>query len=83
SRDHWPQANTAVLAGGGMRTGQVVGSTNRYGEVPQIRPVKFQEVFATLYHNIGLDLNGTRLFDTSGTPQSLVDQGIEPIRKLI
>ncbi|MGV2335387.1 MAG UNVERIFIED_CONTAM: DUF1501 domain-containing protein [Planctomycetaceae bacterium] len=43
SRDHWPQANTAVLAGGGMRTGQVIGATNRYGEAPQVRPVAFQE----------------------------------------
>ena len=82
-----PTANAKVscvmLAGGGMNTGQGIGKTNRMGIYAIDRPVKFQEVFATLYHNIGLDLNGTRLFDTSGTPQSLVDQGIEPIRKLI
>lgn len=83
SRDHWPQANTAVLAGGGMRTGQAIGSTNRYGEVPQIRPVKFQEVFATLYHNAGIDAQNTRVFDLSGVPQYLVDQGHQPLHELI
>ena len=83
SRDHWPQVSCAMLAGGGMKTGQVIGSTNRLGEHAQERPVKFQEVFATLYHNIGLDLQTTRIFDQSGVPQYLVDEGIEPIHELI
>jgi hypothetical protein len=82
SRDHWPQANAALLAGGGMRTGQVIGSTNKYGEHPVDRPVKFQEVFATLYSKAGLSLN-TREFDLRGRPQYLVDSGIEPIRELM
>ncbi|MCR9233758.1 MAG: DUF1501 domain-containing protein [bacterium] len=83
SRDHWPRVSCAMLAGGGMRAGQVIGRTNRKGEYAEDRPVKFQEVFATLYQNVGLDLNGTRIFDTAGTPQYLVDQGIEPIHELI
>lgn len=83
SRDHWPKVSCALLAGGGMRTGQVIGQTNRYGEYAVERPVKFQEVFATLYHNIGLDLNGTRIFDGAGTPRYLVDEGIEPLREVI
>jgi hypothetical protein len=83
SRDHWPKVSCAMLAGGGMRTGQVIGKTNSNGEYATDRPVKFQEVFATLYKNIGLDLNGTRIFDTSGVPRYLVDQGIEPIHELI
>jgi hypothetical protein len=82
-RDHWPQASGALLAGGGMRTGQVIGATNRYAEHPTRRPVKFQEVFATLYRNIGLDLNATRIFDPNGRPQYLVDPGIEPLREVI
>ena len=45
-----------LLAGGGMRTGQVIGATNRFGEYAQQRPVHFREVFATLYHQLGLDL---------------------------
>jgi uncharacterized protein (DUF1501 family) len=83
SRDHWPQANTAVLAGGGMRSGQVIGSTNRYGETPQVRPVTFQEVFATLYHCAGIDAQNTRIFDLAGTPQYLVDPGNLPLREVI
>lgn len=82
SRDHWPQANCAVLAGGGMRTGQVIGATNKYAEHPVDRPIQFQEVFATLYAKAGLDLN-TREFDLRGRPQYLVDPGVEPIRELV
>lgn len=82
SRDHWPRANTAVLAGGGLKTGQTVGSTNRYAEYPEKRPVKFQEVFATLYKSAGIDATNTRIFDLSGVPQYLVDPGTEPIREI-
>jgi hypothetical protein len=83
SRDHWPKANFCFLAGGGMNTGQVIGATNRYGEEPVDRPVKFQEVFATLYHNLGIDLATATVKDKSGRPQFLVDTGISPIRELV
>jgi len=83
SRDHWPQANTAVMAGGGMRTGQVIGSTNKNGEQPSLRPVKFQEVFATLYKCAGIDAQNTRVFDQSGLPQYLVDPGNLPMHEVI
>lgn len=83
SRDHWPQVSCAMLAGGGLRTGQVIGKTNRLAEVPVERPVKFQEVFATLYKAAGIDSSNIRIFDQSGVPQYLVDQGVEPIREII
>ena len=83
SRDHWPRANACVLAGGGMRMGQVIGETNKYAEEPITRPVKFQEVFATLYHNLGLDAHRDRIFDGAGTPRYPVDDGNEPLRELI
>jgi uncharacterized protein (DUF1501 family) len=83
SRDHWPQANACVLAGGGMRTGQVIGKTNRNAEFPNERPVKFQEVFATLYKCAGIDARNIRVFDQSGVPQYLVEPGIEPIHELL
>jgi hypothetical protein len=83
SRDHWPAANCAVLAGGGMRTGQVIGRTNRYGEHPIERPVKFQEVFATLYKNAGIDVENVRVFDLAGTPQYLVEPGNAPMREVV
>ncbi len=81
-RDHWPQASCALLAGGGMRTGQVIGSTNRLGEVPHDRPLHYQEVFATLYHQLGIDVKTTTIPDHSGRPQYLLNH-LEPIRELI
>ena len=81
-RDHWPQAGSVVLAGGGMRVGQVVGSTNRLGEYPQDRPVHFRDVFATLYHQLGINASHTTLSDLRWRPHPLVD-GRSPIRELI
>ncbi len=83
SRDHWPRVSCAMLAGGGMRTGQVIGKTNRYGEYAVERPVKFQEVFATLYKNAGVDVKQVRIFDNAGVPQYMVEDGIEPMHELI
>ena len=56
-RDHWPRVSCGVLFGGGMKTGQVIGSTDRLGGEADDRPVEFGEVFATLYHNLGIDVN--------------------------
>jgi hypothetical protein len=81
-RDHWPQLSCALMAGGGMKTGQVIGASDRTGGTAARRPVKFQEVFATLYRNIGLNPGETRIFDPNGRPQYLVDQGMEPIGEL-
>ena len=81
-RDHWPQVSSCLLAGGGMRTGQVIGSTNRFGEHPQNRPVHFREVFATLYHNLGIDARHTMLPDLRGRPHYLVDAR-QPIHELV
>jgi hypothetical protein len=68
-RDHWPQVSCAILAGGGMKTGQVIGATNRLGEHAKERPVHFQEVHATLYRNLGIDVMATTLNDPTGRPQ--------------
>jgi hypothetical protein len=72
-RDHWPQVSCAHLAGGGMRTGQAIGSTNRLGEHANGRPVHVQEVIATLYHNLGLNPATTTLADPTGRPRYLVN----------
>jgi hypothetical protein len=81
-RDHWPAVNCGLLAGGGMRTGQVIGSTDRLGGEVKDRPVQFGEVFATLYHNLGIDVSKTTIPDLNGRPQYLVD-GYSPMRELI
>jgi hypothetical protein len=80
-RDHWPAVSCALLAGGGMRTGQVIGSTNRLGEHANDRPVRFSEVFATLYRNLGIEADTVTLRDLSGRPQFLVDRA-PPIAEL-
>ena len=81
-RDHWPQVGCALLAGGGMRTGQVIGSTNRLAEHAKDRPVHFQEVFATLYHNLGIDPRTATVTDFTGRPHYLVDN-VEPMAELV
>jgi uncharacterized protein (DUF1501 family) len=73
-RDHWPQVSCALLAGGGMKTGQAIGSTNRLGEYAVGRPVHFQEILATLYHNLGIDPSTATVNDPTGRPQHLVDK---------
>ncbi|HTU20462.1 MAG TPA: DUF1501 domain-containing protein [Gemmataceae bacterium] len=81
-RDHWPPVSCALLTGGGMSLGQVIGSTDRLGGHAKDRPVSFQEVFATLYHNLGIDPHTATVTDLTGRPNYVVD-GAEPIRELI
>ena len=67
-----------------MRTGQVIGATNARAEHPTERPVHFMEVFATLYHNLGLEIDHTTIDDLSGRPQYLVDHGkYQPLSELV
>jgi hypothetical protein len=73
-RDHWPQVSCALLAGGGLRTGQVIGATNRLGEHATDRPVHLQEITATLYHCLGIRTSQTTLVDTTGRPQYLTER---------
>lgn len=82
-RDHWPRVCCALMAGGGMKTGQVIGSTDRLGGEADDRPVSFPEVFATMYHNLGVNLKSERLFDFRGRPHYLVDPDVKPIDELV
>ena len=82
-RDHWPRASCALLAGGGMKVGQVIGSTDRLGGEPNERPVLFGEVFASLYHCLGVDVNKVTIPDLTGRPQYLVPDGCQPMRELV
>jgi len=82
-RDHWPKVSCAMLFGGGMKVGQVIGSTDRTGAEANSRPVTFGEVFATLYHNLGIDVMKATVPDLSGRPQYLVEPGSQPIRELV
>ena len=81
-RDHWPQVGPAILAGGGLRGGQVIGATDRTGSIAVSRPVSYKDVFATIYHHLGIDPHRTALVDPQGRPQHLLDEG-QPIRELL
>jgi uncharacterized protein (DUF1501 family) len=81
-RDHWPRVAMAWMAGGGMRTGQAIGSTTRNAETAKDRPVHFQEVLATLYHNLGIDPKTAQITDPAGRPQYLLEHR-DPIAELI
>ena len=81
-RDHWAKVCSALVAGGGMRGGQVIGSTTRWGEEPHTRPVHFREVFATLYQRLGIDVATTQFTDLTGRPHDLVDYH-RPLPELI
>jgi uncharacterized protein (DUF1501 family) len=82
-RDHWPRVACALLAGGGMKTGQVIGATDRLGGEAVARPVTFPELFATLYHNLGIDPNTTTVTDLAGRPHYLVDDQARPLAELV
>jgi len=79
-RDHWPQAMSVLLAGGGMRTGQVIGSTNSKGEHPKDRPLTPSDLWATVYRHLGIDYD--RSFpDHRGRPMPILPYG-QPIAEL-
>jgi hypothetical protein len=82
-RDHWPRVSCALLAGGGMQTGQVIGATDRLAGEAISRPVTFPEVFATLYHQLGIDAENITVDDLHGRPQYLVEPGAKVIRELV
>jgi hypothetical protein len=73
-RDHWGNSMFCLLGGGGLRGGQIVGSTNRLGEEPQTRPLRPGDIHHTIYHVLGVD-PGTHFLDHSGRPIPAIDHG--------
>jgi len=80
-RDHWPQVWTVFLAGGGIRGGQVIGSSDEIGGYPADRPTTCAEVVASIYHALGIDLEQL-LPGPQKRPVPLVDSGTGFIREL-
>lgn len=80
-RDHWPQAMSFIMAGGGIRTGQIVGSTNSKGEHPADRPLTPNDLWATVYRHLGIDYTDSFL-DYQGRPMPILPFG-EPISELL
>jgi len=81
-RDHWPQCWSVVLAGGGIKGGQVVGSSDAIGGAPQDRPVMPAHLAATVYKCLGIPID-TELKTPQGRVVRLVDHGFDPIDELL
>jgi uncharacterized protein (DUF1501 family) len=73
-RDHYPRAFNAVLAGGGVRGGQVIGETNDAGTDVVARPVAVNDLFRSIYHTLGIDADQENM-SRVGRPIKLVDGG--------
>src|SRR5262249_60609495 len=81
-RDHWPQAMSVLVSGGGLKMGQVVGSTNAKGEHPKDRPLGVNDLWATMFRHLGIDYKNTNFLDHNGRPMPILPDG-EPIAELI
>ncbi|HEY6226493.1 MAG TPA: DUF1501 domain-containing protein [Verrucomicrobiae bacterium] len=80
-RDHWPRAMSMLVAGGGMRTGQIVGATDAKGEAPIERILSPNDLWATVYHHLGIDYSQS-INDLSGRPMPILPFG-EPIEEIL
>jgi hypothetical protein len=80
-RDHWSRVNGALLSGGGMRTGQVIGSTTPDAGEARNNPIHYRDVLATVYHNLGIDPH-QMVADVSGRPAPILPETAAPIRGL-
>jgi hypothetical protein len=81
-RDHWPQCWTILMAGGGIKGGQVIGASDEIGGAPRDRPTTPGQIAATVFSSLGID-PGTELPGAGGRPIPLVDRGTEPISELL
>ncbi len=73
-RDHWPQAGSFLIAGGGIRTGQVIGATDSRGTAPIERRVAPEDLLATIYKHLGFDPSSTTM-QALGRPMPILEQG--------
>jgi hypothetical protein len=80
-RGHWPEAMSALLAGGGLKMGQVVGSTTARAERPKDRPYRVSQVLSTVYHALGIDPAQT-FPNGTGRPMYILDDR-EPVQELL
>jgi hypothetical protein len=81
-RDHWPQAMAVLVSGGGLRMGQVVGSTTTKGEHPKDRPLTPNDLWATMFRHLGIDYENTAFLDHQGRPMAVLPDG-KPIAELV
>lgn len=80
-RNHWPVVMSMCLAGGGLRHGQVIGSSSRDGGAIKDRPVTPADLAATIYRHMDVPLDGTYL-DDRGRPRYFVEENGQPLHEL-
>ena len=80
-RGHWPPAMSALIAGGGLKMGQAIGTTNARGEVPRDRPYRVPQVLSTIYRTLGIDPSLT-FANGAGRPVYVLDDR-EPVSELL
>lgn len=80
-RDHWQESGCALVAGGGFKTGQAIGATDRFGARPDTKPYTPQNLLAMLYSHLGIDPAST-LIDGSGRPIHILDDR-DPVSELL
>lgn len=81
-RDHWQRVMSMVVAGGGLRHGQVIGSTDRTGYDIESRRVGPSDLAATVFHHLGIEQN-SHWIDAQGRPRPIVTEGGQPIAELL
>jgi hypothetical protein len=80
-RDHWAPVNCALMAGGGMPTGQVVGASDRIGGQAGARAVHYRDILATVYHNLGIDPHSA-IRDQLDRPVTILPEDARPVAEL-
>jgi uncharacterized protein (DUF1501 family) len=80
-RDHWPGAFCALMAGGGLKMGQMIGTTDRQAAFPTSKPYSPGDVLATIYHVLGINWQ-QEFHDHAGRPMKILNQGT-PIAELV
>jgi hypothetical protein len=80
-RDHWARVNGALFAGGGMRTGQVIGSTDAAAAVARDNPIHYHDVLASVYHSLGIDPHAM-VTDIGGRPAGILPSTAQVIDRL-
>jgi len=81
-RDHWAPVQAALVAGGGMNVGQVIGSTDKTAAYADERPIHYRDVLATIYHNLGIDTHN-HIRDQQDRPVAILPEDARPIRELV
>jgi uncharacterized protein (DUF1501 family) len=80
-RDHWPGAQSVVMAGGGLKMGQAIGVSDAKAEYPKDRPLKPEDVLSTMYDVLGIDQN-VEFLNEAQRPLKILNTG-EPIKELV